>query len=96
MKVTLLLRASVLVLAACGAAIFWVPFLLTNSGNGRVLEYFFGQIDPLWFDVALICLIVTVPLSVLSLWRRDYIGVFGLAAALSVGLMIWYLNRRFH
>jgi hypothetical protein len=89
MRPTPSLRSSVAVLAILGAAMFWIP----------VLPMFFGQVwllyhvGSLWWMIAVATsLLLTIPLSVVCLMRRDYsTGAIGLAAVLSVAIMLWHM-----
>jgi len=69
---------------------FWTPFLLLFLGYDRLVGFYFPDIGLLLY-AGLACLFVVVlPLSVVSLMRRDYVvGAFGLAVVFSAGFMIW-------
>ena len=93
MKAANPLRVPVLIFATCGAVMFWSPYLIVDLGNEWLMTYFYSHVGPWWFGAAMACLFVAVPLSILSLLRRDFVGVFGLAAVLSIVPLIWYLGR---
>lgn len=83
------LRISVLVLATYGAGLFWGSYLLAYLAKQPLLFYSIGELWPWWWGTIIVCLIVGLPLSAVSLMRRDFIGAFGLLSAFSLGLGFW-------
>jgi hypothetical protein len=100
------LRLAVLLLATCGAGIFfllpvywlygWMPY-----GVAHPLAFFtklkfwslflrYGLVDNTGLLLGSVaCLLLAIPLSVVSLLRRDRIGVYGLVVALPLALGLW-------
>jgi len=77
-------------LTICGAGMFWTPFLLLILGYDRLVGHHFPNIGPWLLYGGLACFLAVLPLSVVSLMRRDYVaGGLGLVVVFSAGFMIW-------
>jgi hypothetical protein len=80
MKAPCTLRRLVVILTACGALLFWSPFLLAIHRYDVIVGHYFPNIGWWLLYGGEACLLAVLPLSIVSLMRRDYlIGAFGLA-----------------
>ena len=75
-KSTTLLRVAMLGSVACGWGVFVSLFFFASHPSGRAFLQTLGV--PVFFLVAGVCLLSSLVLSVVSLFRRDWFGVVGL------------------
>ena len=83
MKSTRSLRIGTLVTAVCGWGIFGSLFLFASHPSWRVLTTI-GV--PVFFLTAGVCLLSSLVMSVVSLFRRDWFGIVGLLLLLLPGV----------
>jgi hypothetical protein len=79
--------------ATAGAGMFWMPSLYGLVTHPLRSYWFFEAVRPWWQITGALFVIVTVPLSIVALLRREMIGIFGLVLVLSVlsGVWSWFI-----
>jgi hypothetical protein len=80
-KVSWALRLSTLLLAACSFAMIGMMFPFADLLYRHHLQSWDAVVLTLWAIIAGICLLLSVVLSLVSLFRRDWFGIIGLLAA---------------
>ncbi len=69
-----------------------VPASLRMVTNPRFWSWFlrFGLADDTWLLLSgFVCVLLVTPLSIVSLLRRDYMGVYGLIVGLPLAFALW-------